>query len=147
MELDKILAISGKPGLYQLVASSRGGVIVEGLNDGRRFPVSQSANVSALKDIAIYTYSDEIPLRDVFKSIYEKEDGGKAIAHKSSASELNDYMSEVLPEYDQDRVYTSDLKKLFQWYNLLHDKDLLPDFSVEAEEEGEEETTEEKTED
>jgi len=141
MELDKILAISGKPGLYQLVASSRGGVIVEGLNDGRRFPVSQNSNVSALKDIAIYTYSDEVPLHDVFKSIYQKENGGQAISHKAKPEELREYMGEILPEYDQERVYTSDLKKLFQWYNLLQDKNLLPDF---AEEQGEEEATEEE---
>ncbi len=134
MELEKILAISGKPGLFMLVASSRGGVIVESIVDGKRFPVSQTSNVSSLKDIAIYTYGEEVPLRDVFGNIYAKENGGKAIDHKSNPVELKEYMGEVLPGFDQERVYNSDLKKLFQWYNLLHDKDMLPDFSDEEKE-------------
>lgn len=150
MKLDEILSISGKPGLYKLVAQSRGGVIVEGLHDEKRFPVNQTRNVSSLKDIAIYTYEEEIPLKDVFLKIAEKEDFGKAIDHKSSPGELKAYMSEVLPDYDEDRVYNSDLKKLFQWYNLLQEEGLItPDeeeeeASEEAKAEGD--STEEKSE-
>jgi len=137
MNLERILAISGKPGLYSLIAQSKGGVIVESITDKKRFPVSQANNVSSLKDIAIYTYGEEVPLADVFKKIYEKEDGGAAIDHKASANELRSYMEEVLPDYDQERVYNSDLKKLFSWYNLLLKEDM-----ISLEEENEEEESE-----
>ncbi len=135
MKLDDILSIGGKPGLYKLVAQSRGGVIVQSLIDDKRIPVTQTNNVSSLKDIAIYTYEEEVPLKEVFMKIAEKENFGKAIDHKASGAELRAYMEEVLPDYDQERVYNSDLKKLFQWYNLLQEQGL-----VVAEEE---ETTEE----
>lgn len=125
MDLEGILAIGGKPGLYKLVAQSRGGVIVQSLADDKRFPVSQSSNVSALKDIAIYTHEEEVPLVEVFEKISAKENKGKAIEHKANPEELKAYMAEVLPDYDQERVYTSDLKKLFQWYNLLQEQGLL----------------------
>ena len=125
MNLDGILAIGGKPGLYKMVAQSRGGLIVESMDSQKRFPVGQTSNVSALKDIAIYTYDEEVPLQDVFEKIAEKENFGKAIDHKSSPAELKNYMSEVLPDYDEERVYNSDLKKLFQWYNLLHDQGVI----------------------
>ncbi len=132
MNLEGILAIGGKPGLYKLVAQSRGGVIVESMDDGKRFPVSSANNVSALNDIAIYTYGEEVPLKDVFQKIAEKEDYGKTIDHKASIKELKDYMTGVLPDYDQERVYQSDLKKLFMWYNSLHDKGLItPDTEEE----------------
>ena len=125
MNLEGILSIGGKPGLYKLVAQSRGGVIVESLNGDKRFPVTQASNVSALKDIAIYTYNEEVPLQEVFVKIAEKENYGKAIDHKSNPAELKAYLEEVLPEYDQERVYNSDIKKLFQWYNLLQEQGLI----------------------
>lgn len=140
MNLEGILTIGGKPGLYKLVAQSRGGVIVESITEEKRFPVGQTSNVSALKDIAIYTYDEEVPLGDVFSKIYEKEDGGKAIDHKAKPAELKSYMEEILPEYDRDRVYNSDLKKLFQWYNLLHEEGMITES-----EESTEETTEAST--
>ena len=141
MNLEGILAIGGKPGLYKLMAQSRGGVIVESLTDNKRFPVSSANNVSALEDIAIYTYSEEVPLKEVFVKIAEKEEYGKAIDHKSKPVELQAYMSEVLPDYDQERVYQSDLKKLFMWYNMLHDQGLI---TPDSEEESSEETKAEK---
>lgn len=141
MNLEGVLAIGGKPGLYKLVAQSRGGVIVESLTEKKRFPVGQTGNVSALKDIAIYTHDEEVPLEEVFDKIAQKEDYEKTIDHKASPDELKAYMSEVLPEYDEDRVYTSDLKKLFQWYNLLHEQGMITK-SEEAEEGGDEETQE-----
>ncbi len=134
MKLDDILSIGGKPGLYKLVAQSRGGVIVQSLIDDKRIPVTQTNNVSSLKDIAIYTYDEEVPLKDVFMKIAEKENFGKAIDHKASGAELRAYMEEVLPDYDQERVYNSDLKKLFQWYNVLHEQGLVVADEEETEE-------------
>lgn len=128
MKLDKVLSISGKPGLYELKAQTRGGVLAESFIDGKKIPVSMRNNVSILSEIAIYTYTEEIPLREVFQKIYEKEEGKPSIDHKSSKKELTDYFSEVLPEYDEDRVYPSDIKKIIQWYNLLIAKDIT-DFS------------------
>lgn len=128
------MAIGGKPGLYKLVAQSRGGVIVESLLDDKRFPVTQASNVSALSDIAIYTYAEEVPLADVFQKIAEKENYGQAISHKAKPNELSAYMLEILEDYDQERVYNSDLKKLFQWYNLLQDKGLVTKGEEVAEE-------------
>lgn len=136
--LKEILSISGKPGLFKLISSSNSALIVESLLDGKRFPAYASSKVIALDDIAIYTDSEDKPLREVFKAIFEKENGGKTISHKESGAKLKAYMLEILPEYDDDRVYVSDMKKLFQWYNLLHDKNLL-----NFEEEESTETTEE----
>lgn len=138
--LKDILAISGKSGLYKFVSQGRQGIIVESLENKTRTHTSAAAKISALEDIAIFTDDEDVPLRDVFKAIHEKESGGKAISHKSSANELKEYMEEVLPEYDKDRVYVSDIKKLIQWYNILHDYDML-NFDEEEEEEEEQEET------
>lgn len=123
--LKEILSISGKPGLFKLVSSSNSSLIVESLIDGKRFPTYASAQVIALDDIAIYTEDEDRPLRDIFKTIAEKTNGEKAISHKESANAIKAFMLEVIPDYDQSRVYVSDMKKLFQWYNLLHDKGML----------------------
>lgn len=132
--LKGILAISGHSGLFKLVAESKNSIIVESLDTKKRMPVYSSAKVSALEDIAIYTYEGDVPLKDIFKSIWDKEEGGAAIATKSSGNELKAYFEEVVPEFDKDRVYVSDIKKVLQWYNSLQTKDML-DFN---EEEGEE---------
>ena len=137
MSLDKILSISGKPGLYQLKTQTRSGLLAESLADGKKINVSTRQNVSLLSEIAIYTLTEEVPLRDVFTKIYEKENGGEAISHKSSRDELEAYFFNVMPDYDEDRVYPSDIKKVLQWYNLLT-KNGIADFSegeVEASEE------------
>lgn len=125
MSLEKILAISGKPGLYELKAQTRSGFLAESLIDGKKLSVGMRHNVSVLNEIAIYTYAEEVPLRDIFNTIKEKENGGEAISHKVSKNELESYFSEVLPEYDEDRVYASDIKKVIQWYNLLHKRGML----------------------
>lgn len=125
MSLEKILAISGKPGLYELKAQTRSGFLAESLIDGKKLSVGMRHNVSVLNEIAIYTYAEEVPLRDIFNTIKEKENGGEAISHKVSKNELESYFSEVLPEYDEDRVYASDMKKVIQWYNLLHKRGML----------------------
>lgn len=125
MNLDKVISISGKPGLYTLVTQSSNGFIAENLDNNRKTSVPASVNVSLLNNIAIYTQTEEVPLVEVFEKIYEKENGGLAIDHKSSEKELRNYMEEILPDYDQNRVYKSDLKKLFQWYNILQKNNML----------------------
>lgn len=136
MKLDDILSIGGKPGLFKLVKATRQGVLVESLLDQKRMPVSQRADVSALSDIAIYTYSEELPLGEVYDKLYEKLEGGKALnAKKASNEELKSFMEDFLPDYDKERVYTSHLKKLFSWYNLLHESDLLNRAEEEEKEE------------
>ncbi|MFZ0489756.1 MAG: DUF5606 domain-containing protein [Salegentibacter sp.] len=119
MGLEKILAIAGKPGLYEMAAQTRGGFIAKSIVDGKKMSVNLRHNVSILSEIAIYTYTEEVPLGEVLQKIKEKENGEEAISHKSSKAELEAYFSEVLPEYDVDRVYASDIKKVIQWYNLL----------------------------
>lgn len=144
MSLDKVLTISGKPGLYELKAQTRGGFVAEALADGKKLSVSVRHNVSMLSEIAMYTYTEEVPLREVFQKIAEKEDGKEAISHKESKAKLEEYFKEILPEYDEDRVYVSDIKKVFQWYNILIGAGM-NDFSAPEKEETtkEEATTEE----
>jgi hypothetical protein len=126
MSLDKILSISGKPGLFKIVTQTRTGAIVESLVDGKRITVGAHSNISVLSEIAIYTLTEEVPLRDVLKKVKTKENGEKtSISHKDGKDTLEEYFFDVLPEYDEDRVYASDIKKIIQWYNLLQDKELL----------------------
>ncbi len=120
MSLDKILSISGKPGLYKLITQTRSGFVAESLADGRKITVGMTGNVSVLSEIAIYTLDEELPLREVFAKISEKEDGARtSISHKAGKLELEEYFFEILPNYDEDRVYPSDIRKVVQWYNLL----------------------------
>ena len=131
MELHKILAISKKPGLYKLVTQSRGGFIAESLLDQKRISVIISSNVSLLSEIAIYTLSEEVPLKTVFYKIYEKENGEQtSTSPKASKDDLEAYFFSVLSDYDEDRVYASDIKKILNWYNLLNLHKLL-DFKNE----------------
>jgi hypothetical protein len=119
MKLEKLIAISGKPGLYQIISQSKSGVIVESLTDKKRIPVNNLNNISTLNDIAIYTYEEEVPLKQVFLNIHEKEDGKKSIDPKSDKAALLAYFRTVLPDYDQERVYASNIKKVISWYNAL----------------------------
>ncbi|HBR52706.1 MAG TPA: hypothetical protein EYN07_00320 [Flavobacteriaceae bacterium] len=128
MSLEKILSISGKPGLYQLKTQTRSGFVAESLLDGRKISVGARDNVSLLSEIAIYTLTEEVPLREIFSKIAEKENGGPTINHKVPKVELEEFFFEVLPDYDEDRVYPSDIKKVVQWYNLLQ-KNGITDFS------------------
>ncbi len=128
MSLEKILSIAQKPGLYKLVTQTRGGFIAESLIDGKRISANLRSNVSLLSEIAVYTLTEEVPLREVFKKIKNKENGGQtSVGHKDSKDALEEYFFEVLPEYDEDRVYVSDIKKIIKWYNLLQKNDLLED--------------------
>ena len=119
MSLEKILTIAGKPGLYQLQNQTRSGFLATSLVDGKKISVSARQNVSILSEIAIHTLTKELPLSKVFTKISEKENGGEAISHKSTRDELEEYFFGIIPDYDEDRVYPSDIKKVVQWYNLL----------------------------
>lgn len=125
MNLTGIIAISGRPGLYKVVAQGKNNIIVESLEDNKRFPAYSTDRISALDDISIYTYDEDKPLKEIYVAIFEKQNGGAAISHKEDASKLSASLLEVLPNYDQERVYPSDIKKLFQWYNILHKAGLL----------------------
>ncbi|MCK0147564.1 DUF5606 domain-containing protein [Arenibacter sp. F26102] len=136
MSLNKILSIAGKPGLFKLLTQTRSGFVAESLLDGKKVTVSFKNNVSVLSEIAIYTLEEEVPLKDVFEKIKEKEDGGKtAVSHKDDKIKLEEYLFEVLPNYDEDRVYASDIKKIVQWYNLLHEHGITEYADVEETEE------------
>jgi hypothetical protein len=134
MTLDKVLAIGGKPGLYKLITQTRGGFVAESLIDNKRISVSVQQNVSVLSEIAIYTLTQEIPLREVLSKIKEKENGKTtSVKPKDSKDKLEEYFFDVLPDYDEDRVYPSDIKKVLQWYNLLQQNNLLDLLEEEAE--------------
>ncbi len=143
MDLSKILSISGKPGLYLMVGEAKNNLIVESLLDGKKIPSFAHDRVSTLKEISIYTDTEDVALEQVFKNINEHT-GGKAVDNpkKTSGEALKATFSAILPDYDRDAVYVSDIKKIFTWFNLLLEKDLL-DFSEDAEEESEENSEEE----
>lgn len=129
MSLDKILSIAGKPGLFKLVTRTRSGFVAESLLDGKKISVGMAGNVSVLSEIAIYTLQEELPLRAVFEKIQARENGSKATVNpKGDKTDLEAYFFEVLPDYDEDRVYASDIRKVIQWYNLLVERGLT-DFS------------------
>lgn len=126
MGLEKVLAISGKPGLYKLVTQTRGGFVAESLIDGKRLSISLQNNVSVLSEIAIYTLTEEVPLYEVLGKINVKEEGKpSSVGPKDGKDKLEEYFFDVLPDYDEDRVYASDIKKVIQWYNLLQKHDML----------------------
>lgn len=137
MDLSKVLSIAGKPGLFSMVSQSKSGLIVESLLDGKRIPAFSHERISSLEEISIFTETDDVPLKEVLQNLFKKEDGKKTISHKSSANELKALMLEILPDYDEERVYVSDIKKLVNWYNLLVDKNLI-DLVEDAPEEDQE---------
>jgi len=119
MDIRGIIAIAGKPGLYKVAAQGRNNIIVQSLETKKKFPAFASDKISALEDISIYTYEEDVPLSEVYQKLAEKEDFGKSISHKESPEQLRERLSSFLPDYDEDRVFDQDLKKLFQWYNIL----------------------------
>jgi hypothetical protein len=125
MNLKDIIAISGEPGLFRFIAQGKNSIIVEHLETKKRSSAFGSAKVSSLEDIAIFTDNEDMPLSKVFDNIWEKASGGEAIDPKSDNSKLKAWFEEVLPEYDKDKVYTSDIKKVALWYNILHKLNLL----------------------
>lgn len=150
MDLSKILSISGKPGLYLMVGEAKNNLIVESLIDGKKIPSFAHDRVSTLKEISVYTESEDVALEKVLKGIYDYTEG-KPVENpkKSSGDVLKSTFAEILPDYDRDAVYVSDIKKIFSWYNLLLEKELL-EFTEEEEtadasdEQAEEVKTEEK---
>lgn len=125
MNVEKILAISGKPGLYELKLQTRSGFVAESLLDGKKITVGMRSNVSLLSEISMYTYSEEKPLADIMRAIAVKENEGQAISHKEDNAKLIAYFASVVPDYDQERVYASDIKKVINWYNILQAKGLV----------------------
>ena len=139
--LKDILAISGYSGLYKYLKESRNGIIVENLETGKRMNADPTSRINSLEDISIYTENGDMELKDVFKAIFDHEDGGKALNPKKIKSdELKEYFAEVIPEYDEERVYTSDIKKILTWYNALQALNML---NFEESEEEEQENREE----
>ncbi|ALU74635.1 hypothetical protein AUW17_04850 [Tenacibaculum dicentrarchi] len=119
MEFNKVIAVTGKPGLFEIITQTKTGVIVRSIVDGKRFPIAATHNVSLLENIAIYTYEEEVPLAVILKSMAEKQEGKEALSHKESNDTLMAYFEEILPGFDKERVYASNIKKVIQWYNTL----------------------------
>jgi hypothetical protein len=133
IKVKDLMAISGKSGLFRFLAQARNGVIVESLEDKKRAAVPPTARVLALEDISIFCENEDLPLADVFHLIYKKEEGKEALDPKSDAEKLKVYMKEILPEYDEERVYVSDIKKVLAWYQILHNLNLLEEVDKEEE--------------
>lgn len=135
MQLEKIISISGKPGLFKLVSQLRNGFIIEDVTTKKKISIGNSSQVSLLDNIAIYTFDKEVPLFTVLENVAKQYDYKETISHKLSDAELKEFMGKVLPDYDTERVYTSDIKKLAQWYNILHKAGYItPESFVKAEE-------------
>jgi len=139
MDLSKILSISGKSGLFKVVSQLKNAVLVESLTDKKRFPAFGHEKISSLEEIAVFTASEDKPLKEILKAIYEKQEGKAALDNKADNKALFAYFKEVVPDFDQERVYISDIRKILNWYNMLIEQGLL-DFS-EKEEKAEGEKT------
>ncbi len=135
MILKDILSISGEPGLFKFIAQGKNAIIVEHLETKKRSSAFSSTKVSSLEEISIFTSKEDTPLGKVFDLIFEKENGGPAIDNKSDPDKLKAWFAEVLPEYDRNRVYVSDIKKLVHWYNILHSLSMLVKEETEKKEE------------
>ena len=146
MDLSKIMAISGKPGLFKMLAQTKNGIVVESMLDGKKFTAFTHERISTLEEISIYTEDEDRPLKDILKAIHEMQDGKAAIPHKASNEELKEFFEKAVPDYDKENVYVSDIKKVIYWYNLLQEKDLL-DFTEKEEEKKEGEEKEQKEDD
>jgi hypothetical protein len=119
MNLEGIINVAGKPGLYKVVSQGNNTVIAESLADGKKMPLFSHNQSNMLEEIGIYTYDDTKPISEIFDTIAIKENEGQALSHKSSTNQLTDYFREILADYDEERVYISDIKKVIQWYNAM----------------------------
>ena len=137
MNLKQIMAISGKSGLFKLVSQAKRGVIVESLTDGKRFPAFLNDRISSLEEISIYTTSEDKPLKEVFEIIKEKYNNQPVIGVGKENKDIKEFFGSILPDYDSERVYVSDMKKVLNWYNQLAEKNLLdlPEETIETESE------------
>ena len=143
--LKKILSISGRPGLYKLISYGKNMILVEGLADGKRFPVHSRERVMALGDISIYTTSEDLPLSQVLENIGKKFDNKKLDAKAySTPDQLHEFIGSVLENWDEERVHNSDIKKIVSWYNILIEAGITDFSAKDEEEEVAEENTEEK---
>lgn len=125
MNLEGIIYVSGKPGLFKVVSNTKNTIIIESLTDKKRRPIHSHNQANMLQEIGIYTYNDTKPISDIFDKIAEKENGEKTISHKSSEDKLTNYFREILNDYDEKKVYLSDIKKVFQWYNTIQNAGLI----------------------
>ena len=125
MNLEGIINVSGKPGLYKVVSRGKNAVIAESLTDGKKIPLFAHNQSNMLDEISIYTYDDTKPLSEILDAIAIKETAEKALSHKSSTTQLTDYFREILADYDEERVYISDIKKVIQWYNAMQQYGLI----------------------
>lgn len=139
INLDKIISISGEPGLYRIISSSKSHVIVENLITKQRTSISALTRISSLAEISMYVQDGEKPLSEIFYTLYEKTNNGPAISHKADDKDIIKEFESILPDYDKDRVYVSNMRKFFNWYNILHQSGNL---AVEAVEEKENKTVE-----
>ena len=134
MDLSKVISISGMPGLFKVIAQAKSGFIVESLIDGKRSQAFSHYRISGVDDICVFTNGEDKPLKDIYKTIFDKEKGGTAIDHKSKDEELKKYFETVCPEFDKERVHISDIRKAIQWYNILQKTDLLTVEPVKSDE-------------
>jgi len=126
MDLSEYFTIPGKPGVFKMLSQSKSNAVMESLIDGKRLPVFTSDKISSLEEIGMFTNGEDVPLIEVFQNIFRKENGGQAsVSPKADNKALQAYFSEVLPDWDKDRVYVSDIKKVIAWYNLLAEKNLI----------------------
>lgn len=144
MEFEKLISVSGYGSLYKIISKTNFGLIAESLEDGKRMPVYQSYNVSTLTDISIYTEEGDVLLKEVFLKIYETEGGKECAAAKAKDPDVKKYFAGILPDYDKERVYTSDIKKLLKWYNQLVKSNLLDPEELKKKDEESTETKDEK---
>tara|TARA_B100000287_G_C20515288_1_gene734732 strand:+ start:45 stop:461 length:417 start_codon:yes stop_codon:yes gene_type:complete len=125
MNLEGIINISGKAGLFKIISKNKNTIIVESLADKKRSPLHSYNNANLLEEIGIYTYSDTKSLSEIINDIAKKENGKKTLSHKSSQKKLTDYFREIVADYDEQRVYNSDIKKVIQWYNIMQENGLI----------------------
>ena len=125
MNVEGIINVAGKPGLYKVISKSNNTVIIESLIDKKRSPIYSHNQANLLEEIGIYSYEDTTSLSVIFDFIASKENGNKCLSHKSEKNNLLNYFREIMPDYDEERVYYSDIKKVIQWYNLMHDTGLI----------------------
>ena len=126
MDLSKYYSIAGKPGIFEMLSQSKNGAVMKSLMDGKHLPVFTSDKISSLKEIVMFTTGKDVPLKTVFQNVFRKEAGKEAgVSPKADNKALQAWFSEVLPEWDQARVYVSDIKKVAAWYNLLLTKNLI----------------------
>ena len=125
MNLEGIIAITGKAGLFKVKSQGKNAVIVENISDKKRMPITARHQANTLEEIGIYTDEDTKPLSEIFDSIAIKENAKQSISHKTAKNELIVYFLEILPNFDEERVYISDIKKVIQWYNTLQTAGLI----------------------